>query len=281
VEGGCNPGEDSGAPAFWKPRALVGHRSARLPRWRRWGQSARSLEMDRFVGYLRLSAFCRAGAIGGLVGLCTGILAPALRRSCRHLRDRRQSARPAGTAELLRDIEMMIRGSPRSPDHSRNSSATDAPSLPADDHDHSGPAHRSACIIHHGSTDTVGVAQAGPNSRVLRLARAFMGEIAAVQAAQGHAELPVIGQHAGITVEQVLRSGRGHSRGNTTRASAAALIEARAFMKRPLGSTTRTSRVCSFQARRAYQRLVGIDQMIRGATASRVDRTTFGRSQYC
>jgi hypothetical protein len=62
-------------------------------------------------------------------------------------------------------------------------------------------------------TDTVWVAEARANSRVLYLASALMGEIVAVKAAEGHAELLVVGQHARIAVEQVLCNGWGHSKG--------------------------------------------------------------------
>ena len=45
------------------------------------------------------------------------------------------------------------------------------------------------------------VVEARANSPVLGLASELMGEIVAVKAAEGHAESPVVGQHARIAIE--------------------------------------------------------------------------------
>jgi hypothetical protein len=73
---------------------------------------------------------------------------------------------------------------------------------PANNYHHARRIYPAASVDHHTLTDTVRVAEARTNSRVLQFASALMGEIVAVKTAEGHAELPVVDQHARIAVEQ-------------------------------------------------------------------------------
>jgi hypothetical protein len=52
---------------------------------------------------------------------------------------------------------------------------------PANDYDDARRVYLTASVYHHGLTDTVRVAEARANSRVLRLASALMGESTALQ----------------------------------------------------------------------------------------------------